>query len=580
MSEGMLHIRDVEGPKKIGSMETRLEAMEQQVFKCQGMMERGLNANHMMITEFTSKHKMDAIDIGKHLSRLYDRVDQLQGQIYDLQNQNLCHLDEADKGSFSDPGIAKEHGFGSIGQEWHPPNQGVIKMNTDGAIRFDQNCSMADGVARLALVCSVLGAKPIWVSHTHLCGQGLLGEWIQRIGDDAHGHELPGENRINRRFNMTQNRAKWIARYEKGLVEILTEYNLSHYRGQNRWTTEGWNQVVKELNNLYPHARFTKDQVQDKEAQLKKHYKNIKSIVNRSGISWNDVACVINTTPEKWEEIIAEDSKLKMYEGKSFPLYEALGVLYEGHITQGRHCLTSRKPPTITKSGSNFGAKEKMVASSSKRNTRDRSDDSMRTPLIIDINDIPAWDDVDGDAERENTVRDEEEFGSDADGDHPQISESSAKGRRPKKQKSATSVQRLEDSMMAYVNFKKEQATKKERVSQQGKQPSITECLEILNDMEDVPDEVKIFASDVFKDAANREIFLGYNSRLRGMWLKKEVDKISPQPPPFYCIGMSSVEIVMAFEEEFSFEIPDNEAEKIDSIKSAVDFIASHPQAK
>ncbi|KAE8803705.1 Glutamate decarboxylase 1 [Hordeum vulgare] len=38
--------------------------------------------------EFTSNHKMDAIDIGKHLSRLYDRVDQLQGQIYDLQNQN------------------------------------------------------------------------------------------------------------------------------------------------------------------------------------------------------------------------------------------------------------------------------------------------------------------------------------------------------------------------------------------------------------------------------------------------------------------------------------------------------------
>ncbi|KAE8792688.1 DNA-directed RNA polymerase subunit beta [Hordeum vulgare] len=55
-------------------METRLEAMEQQVFKCQGMVERGLNANHMMITEFTNNHKMDAIDIGKHLSRLYDRV--------------------------------------------------------------------------------------------------------------------------------------------------------------------------------------------------------------------------------------------------------------------------------------------------------------------------------------------------------------------------------------------------------------------------------------------------------------------------------------------------------------------------
>ncbi|KAE8804361.1 40S ribosomal protein S5-1 [Hordeum vulgare] len=88
MSEGMLHFRDVEGSKKTGSVETRLKAMEQQVFKCQGMVERGLNANHTMITEFTSNHKMDAIDIGKRLSRLYDRVDQLQGQIYDLQNQN------------------------------------------------------------------------------------------------------------------------------------------------------------------------------------------------------------------------------------------------------------------------------------------------------------------------------------------------------------------------------------------------------------------------------------------------------------------------------------------------------------
>ncbi|KAE8814733.1 40s ribosomal protein s5-1 [Hordeum vulgare] len=88
MREGMLHIRDVEGAKKTRSVEARLEGMGQQVFKCQGMVERGLNANHMMITEFTNKHKIDANDIGKHLSRLYDIVDHLQAQIYDLQNQN------------------------------------------------------------------------------------------------------------------------------------------------------------------------------------------------------------------------------------------------------------------------------------------------------------------------------------------------------------------------------------------------------------------------------------------------------------------------------------------------------------
>ncbi|KAE8815670.1 40S ribosomal protein S5-1 [Hordeum vulgare] len=88
MREGRLHIRDVVGPKKTGSVETRLEAMEQQVFKCQGMVERGINANHMMITKLTNKHRIDANDIGKHLSRLYDRIDHLQAQIYNLQNQN------------------------------------------------------------------------------------------------------------------------------------------------------------------------------------------------------------------------------------------------------------------------------------------------------------------------------------------------------------------------------------------------------------------------------------------------------------------------------------------------------------
>ncbi|KAE8787962.1 40S ribosomal protein S5-1 [Hordeum vulgare] len=106
MSEGMLHIRDVEGPKKTGSMEMRLEAMEQQVFKCQGIMERGLNANHMMITEFTNKHKIDVNNIEKHLSRLYDRVYHLQAQIYDLQNQN--YGDASRHGSGHPAGSAAE----------------------------------------------------------------------------------------------------------------------------------------------------------------------------------------------------------------------------------------------------------------------------------------------------------------------------------------------------------------------------------------------------------------------------------------------------------------------------------------
>ena len=54
-------------------MEARLEAMEQQVFKCQEMVERGLDTNHIMITEFTDNHKLDAKNIGKTIFKLFMR---------------------------------------------------------------------------------------------------------------------------------------------------------------------------------------------------------------------------------------------------------------------------------------------------------------------------------------------------------------------------------------------------------------------------------------------------------------------------------------------------------------------------
>ncbi|KAK8949964.1 hypothetical protein KSP40_PGU009290 [Platanthera guangdongensis] len=64
---------------------------------------------------------------------------------------------------------------------------------------------------------------------------------------------------------------------------------------------------------------------------------------------------------------------------------------------------------------------------------------------------------------------------------------------------------------------------------------------------------------------------------------KVDPSKVMPQAHFQNDLGLDSldtVEVVMALEEEFSFEIPDNEADKIDSINVAADFIASHPQAK
>ncbi|KAE8767180.1 40S ribosomal protein S5-1 [Hordeum vulgare] len=88
MHEGVLHILDVQGPKKGGSDKARLAALEHEIFKCQGTVEHGVSVNHSMTTNFIRENKLDKKNMGEILSKLQDRIDHLQDQIYELQGQN------------------------------------------------------------------------------------------------------------------------------------------------------------------------------------------------------------------------------------------------------------------------------------------------------------------------------------------------------------------------------------------------------------------------------------------------------------------------------------------------------------
>jgi NADH dehydrogenase (ubiquinone) 1 alpha/beta subcomplex 1, acyl-carrier protein len=62
-----------------------------------------------------------------------------------------------------------------------------------------------------------------------------------------------------------------------------------------------------------------------------------------------------------------------------------------------------------------------------------------------------------------------------------------------------------------------------------------------------------------------------------------DASKVTPETKFATDLGLDSldiVEVVMAIEDEFAIEIPDQEADKISSIAEAVDYIASHPNAK
>jgi acyl carrier protein len=62
-----------------------------------------------------------------------------------------------------------------------------------------------------------------------------------------------------------------------------------------------------------------------------------------------------------------------------------------------------------------------------------------------------------------------------------------------------------------------------------------------------------------------------------------EPDKVTEDASFIDDLGADSldiVELVMAFEEEFGIEIPDEDAEKITRVKEAVEYIEAHAKSK
>jgi acyl carrier protein len=61
--------------------------------------------------------------------------------------------------------------------------------------------------------------------------------------------------------------------------------------------------------------------------------------------------------------------------------------------------------------------------------------------------------------------------------------------------------------------------------------------------------------------------------------LSVEIDEVVPKAALIDDLGADSldlVELVMSMEEEFDIEIPDEEAEKIITVKDAIDYVTKH----
>ncbi|CAM0953574.1 unnamed protein product [Alopecurus aequalis] len=296
----------------------------------------------------------------------------------------------------------------------------------------------------------------------------------------------------------TSARASWNHVLEKGLLDILVEHNVPIYRGQNGWVAEGWRSITRKFNEKFPSTQYTKQQIQEKEKDMKANYKAVRDARKQSGTGWNDALHMIIAEPVIWEKLKKNYPRVKKFEGKPFMLFPTLALLYEGSIATGDlHFMSipsvdlTNDDVSPTNSSTNLGTLNPL----SNNLDGGQSSTSMNIQGVQRGDEVPAASVGSGQKENEPV----------------------------KKRKQSQVALVLEE----YMDFRKKQT---QVLVEELKEPkeagkySIANCVAALEPMDELSLAEKSNALRLFKCGLNRETFLNIKDpTLRIFWLKEEI---------------------------------------------------------
>jgi hypothetical protein len=78
LKDGKVQIEDVQGPKGEGSLEARMEELEQEVFRYKKMAERKVDIIHRINQELIAKHKKETAELWYDIFSLHETTNKLQ----------------------------------------------------------------------------------------------------------------------------------------------------------------------------------------------------------------------------------------------------------------------------------------------------------------------------------------------------------------------------------------------------------------------------------------------------------------------------------------------------------------------
>ncbi|XP_066392544.1 uncharacterized protein [Miscanthus floridulus] len=233
---------------------------------------------------------------------------------------------------------------------------------------------------------------------------------------------------------------------------------------------------------MYPLACFTKQQLQEKEKELKGSWKAIHVALKDSGVGWNDSLAMVIAEPEKWKKLINDNGKMARFQKKPFPLHEDYMSLYAGSVAIGDLNFTSTEhlqPAPLVP----IAALAALVA-----------------PVIVSDSTSPCatFDGLDVSSARN------EAQSAPSNQDFVQ----GTSGGRKRKQSHIDAV------IDGFLQFKKMQTNKTmEALNEKKKQDeefSVDKCLDEVDAME-LTDVEKVYAMNIFKSEIDREILITFS---------------------------------------------------------------------
>ncbi|VAH45086.1 hypothetical protein VPH35_028413 [Triticum aestivum] len=310
-----------------------------------------------------------------------------------------------------------------------------------------------------------------------------------------------------RRGSPKEDRAQWNASLEKDLVDLLREHATPEHKGQNGWSSEAWNTIVKKFHQKNPYARYEKKKIQEKEKELKKEYKMIKEIRKQSGVSWDDWQCKILADPPLWKNIIISHPKAGKFKTKAFPLFEALGELHDGQTAEGTYNFTSIESSHCSTQSclENLGGAGKNQGETS---ADDENLGGERVQIDEDVEEVYV---------QENIAVEPQQT-------QPNLATTPSRNgeeKEPKRRRGANGD--VAAMMEKYLEIRTKQVEDERNKPRVVDEYSIKNYIDLLKTMDITPEE-EVKAFRVFKIPENREIFMSARPETALMWLRAEME--------------------------------------------------------